>query len=303
MMFRLAYVGSESYHQSYAIDQNAATNNVRPFARFSQILTDFSGGTASYNALQASFERHMSHGLQVQSSFTWSKAIDIASSSNVSFGSPYLGDPFSMQWNRGNSSMSVPWNSVTNFIYQAPTLHGQKMLVQEVLGGWELSSILTFQTGNPFSIGSAGANWDNNNSGSLQKGDRADRVAGQPLNAGKGDHWTWVKTGYFNQAAFNNAAMGTFGSSGKNIMFGPREFGMDAAVMKTWTLVEGTRLQFRWEAFNATNHPSFANPAAPYGSVTGWASVVGSQWNANNTIVQTGNIPARVMQGALKLTF
>jgi hypothetical protein len=303
MMFRLAYVGSESYHQSYAIDQNAATNNVRPFARFSQILTDFSGGTASYNALQASFERHMSHGLQVQSSFTWSKAIDIASSSNVSFGSPYLGDPFSMQWNRGNSSMSVPWNSVTNFIYQAPTLHGQKMLVQEVLGGWELSSILTFQTGNPFSIGSAGANWDDNNSGSLQKGDRADRVAGQPLNVGKGDHWTWVKTGYFNQAAFNNAAMGTFGSSGKNIMFGPREFGTDAAVMKTWTLAEGTRLQFRWEAFNATNHPSFANPAAPYGSVTGWASVVGNQWNANNTIVQTGNIPARVMQGALKLTF
>jgi len=86
-------------------------------------------------------------------------------------------------------------------------------------------------------------------------------------------------------------------------MFGPREFGTDAAVMKSWTLREGTRLQFRWEAFNATNHPSFANPAAPYGSVTGWASVVGNQWNANNTIVQTGNIPARVMQGALKLTF
>jgi hypothetical protein len=303
MVARLSYVGSQSYHQSEAIDQNAATNDVRPYSNFAQILTDFSNGTSSYHSLQASVDRHMSHGLQVQSSFTWSKTIDIASTSNVSYGTPYLGDPFDMKWNRGVSSMSVPMNWVTNFIYQAPSFKSRSKLVQETLGGWEMSSIITYQSGNPFSIGSSGYNWNNDDSGSLQKGDRADRVAGQPLNAGKGSHWDWVKTGYFNDAAFNNNAIGTFGSSAKNLMFGPREFGADAAVMKNWSLVKGTKLQFRWEAFNATNHPSFANPAQPWGSVTGWKSVVGSQWNANNTIVQTGNIPARVMQGALKLTF
>jgi hypothetical protein len=301
---RVAYVGSQSYHQSDAIDQNAATNDVRPYANFAQILTDFSNGTASYNSLQATIDHHMAHGLQVQSSFTWSKAIDVASSSNVSYGSPYLGDPFNMRWNRGVSSLSVPWNSVTNFIYQAPGLRGQNKLVQEALGGWELSGIVTAQSGNPFSIGAAGPNWNNDQSGSLQKGDRADRVAGQPLNAGKGSHWDWVKTGYFNQLAFDNNAKGTFGTSGKNLMFGPSQFGADAAIMKSWSLVEGMKLQFRWEAFNVTNHPSFANPAAPWGSVTGWAGFTASgQALANNTIVQTGNIPARVMQGALKLTF
>jgi len=86
-------------------------------------------------------------------------------------------------------------------------------------------------------------------------------------------------------------------------MFGPRQFNIDAGIMKNFALAEHTNLQFRWEAFNATNHPNFADPALPWGSVTGWASVVGSQWNANNTIVQTGNYPPRVMQGALKLTF
>jgi hypothetical protein len=303
MVGRLSYVGSESYHQSDAIDQNAAMNDVRPYSNFAQVLTDFSDGTSSYHSLQASFDRHMSHGLQLQSSFTWSKTIDIASSSNISFGTPYLGDPFDLKWNRGVSSMSVPMNWVTNFIYQSPSLKSRGKLIQETLGGWEMSSIITYQSGNPFSIGAAGYNWNSDDSGSLQKGDRADRVVGQPLNAGKGSHWDWVKTGYFNDAAFNNNALGTFGSSAKNLMFGPREFGADAAVMKNWSLVEGTKLQFRWEAFNATNHPSFANPAQPWGSVTGWKSVVGSQWNANNTIVQTGNIPARVMQGALKLTF
>jgi hypothetical protein len=305
MAVRVAYVGSESYHMTDAIDQNAATNDVRPYSNFAQILTDFSGATASYNALQIGVDRRMAHGLQAQSSFTWEKAIDIASSGDVSFGKPYLGDPFDLKWSRGNSSLSVPINWVTNFIYQTPDLHNQSLPMREVLGGWQLSSIITWQSGNPFSIGSAGYSWNSDDSGSEQYLDRADRVAGQPLNAGKGNHWDWTKSGvgYFNQAAFNNNAPGTFGSSGRNLMFGPRQFNADAGITKNWTLAERTNLQFRWEAFNATNHPNFANPALPWGSVTGWSSVVGSQWNANNTIVQTGNYPPRVMQGALKLTF
>jgi hypothetical protein len=189
----------------------------------------------------------------------------------------------------------MPWNWVTNFIYQSPSLKSKSKLVQETVGGWELSSIITFQTGNPFTINAAGPTYNNDDSGSLQKGDRADFVPGQAINAGKGSHWDWVKTGYFNQAAFQNNAAGTFGNTPKNLMYGPREFGVDAAIMKTWSLVGSTNLQFRWEAFNATNHPSFANPAAPWGADVGWGGF--------GDIVQTGNIPARVMQGALKLTF
>jgi len=303
MAIRLAYVASQSYHLSDAIDQNAATASVRPYSDFSQILANFSNATASYNALQATFERKLAHGLQVQSSFTWSKAIDTASSSNISFGKPYLGNPFDLGWNRGISTLDMPWNSTTSFIYQTPSLRRHGMMLEQVLGGWQLSGIIAFQAGNPFSIMSAGNDWSSNNSGSDQYLDRADRVAGQPLNVGKGDHWTWVKTGYFNDAAFTNNALGTFGSSAKNVMFGPHQGYADAGIMKSWNLAEKARLQFRWEAFNVTNHPSFANPAQPWGSYTGWKSVVGDQWNANNTIVQTGNIPARVMQGALKLTF
>jgi hypothetical protein len=298
MVARLAYVGSESYHLSDAIDQNAGIystavpSGTRPYSNFGQILTDFSGATASYNSLQAGFERHMAHGLQAQSSFTWSKTIDLASSGNVSFGSPYLGDPFNMAWNRGISNLSLPWNSVTNFIYDAPSLRGKGKLIEETLGGWELSSIITFQAGNPFSIDSP----DSNNSGSMQNQDRADIVAGQSLNVGKGNHWNWVGTGsYFNTKAFVTNAVGTFGNSGKNIMFGPAIAGADAAIMKSWGLMEGMKLQFRWEAFNALNHPSFANPSASYGNTVTWGGF--------GSIGAIGNIPPRVMQGALKLTF
>jgi hypothetical protein len=100
---------------------------------------------------------------------------------------------------------------------------------------------------------------------------------------------------YFNTNAFVTNAVGTFGDSGKNLMFGPRISTADAAIMKNWDLMEGIKLQFRWEAFNALNHPSFANPSASYGNTVTWGGF--------GSIGAIGNIPPRVMQGALKLTF
>lgn len=291
-VFRLAYVGAESYHQSDAVDENAYIGNVAPYPDFSNIYQLNSNGTASYNSLQATLDHHLSRGLQVQSSFTWSKAIDVASSGNISFGSPYLPDPFDLRWNRGVSSLSVPFNSVTNFIYHAPSMNGRNKLIQETLGGWELSSIVTWQSGNPFTI-QASAN-GGNNSGSNQYLDRADRVPGQALNVHQGSRSHWL-TDYFNTAAFVNNAPGTFGDSGKNIMFGPHYFGDDSAIMKSWGLVEGMTLQFRWEAFNALNHPTFGNPSGDYGNTVTYSSF--------GQIGTIGNIPPRVMQGALKLMF
>jgi hypothetical protein len=293
-VLRLAYVGNESYHQSDAIDKNAATMDVLPYQNFSNLYELDSNGTASYNALQATIDHHLAHGLQVQSSFTWSKTIDVASSGNISFGSPYLGDPFDLRWNRGVSSLSVPFNWVTNFIYHGPDFKGQNKLIQETVGGWELSSIVTWQSGNPFSIQASGINWNSDDSGSMQYLDRADRVPGQGLNVHQGSKSQWMKE-YFNTAAFVDNAVGTFGNSGKNIMFGPHYFGDDAAIMKTWGLVKDVKLQFRWEAFNAFNHPTFGNPTGDYGNTTKWGNF--------GMIGTTGNIPPRVMQGALKLTF
>jgi hypothetical protein len=298
----LAYVGSESYHQSDAIDKNASTPNspgpnqqdVRPYPNFSNLYELDSNGTASYNSLQATVDHHLAHGLQVQSSFTWSKTIDVASSGNISFGSPYLGDPFNLRWNRGVSSLSVPFNWVTNFIYHSPDFKGKNKLIQETVGGWELSSIVTEQSGNPFSIQASGVNWNEDDSGSMQYLDRADRVTGQALNVKQGPRSHWLNS-YFNTAAFVDNAWGTFGNSGKNILFGPHYFGDDSAIMKSWSLMEGIKLQFRWEAFNALNHPTFGNPTGDYGNTTKWGNF--------GKIGTIGNIAPRDMQGALKLTF
>jgi hypothetical protein len=310
MVVRAAYVGSESYHQTVAIDRNAYVNpdnnnhrnGTAPYSAFAKILEDDSSATASFHALELGFERKMSHGLQVQSNFTWSHTIDLASGANVSYGSPALPNPFDLKWNRGNSGQDMPWSWVSNFIYQSPSLKNHGKLVSETLGGWEMSGIVTFQTGNPFSIGA-----DSNGPGQRDWGvGRANVVPGVDPRMGKGNRQSWYNgDGYFNTAAFCNPYTETswgskvynctqdptgFGNSGRNAYWGPHVFTTDAAIMKNWDLVEGTKLTFRWEAFNATNHPNFGIP----GTI---------DWNHEGMITGLGNVPARVMQGALKLTF
>ena len=102
---RLAYVGSETDHLSVLIDMNPEWATKIPVnSNIGDIFDDQSWATASYNSLQFSLDQHVWHGLQVQSSFTWSHTIDIAGTSNVSFGNPALGNPISAAWNRGNSN-------------------------------------------------------------------------------------------------------------------------------------------------------------------------------------------------------
>jgi hypothetical protein len=297
-VLHLAYVGGESYHQAVVVDQNpgicgpvvgGACSNAgarTTYPNFQGILTDISLGTSSYNALQVGVERRLARGLQFQSNFTWSKTMDTTSSGNVSFGTQNLPDPFNIGYNRGISLLNIPFLYVSNLVYTTPTLAGKNQLTRQALGGWELSGIATWQSGYPFGI--AGGYGDN--SASQQGGDRADVVPGQTFNVRQGSKSQWINE-YFNTKAFVPNAVGTFGNSGRDLFQGPPIKTIDLGLAKNWTIIEGYRLQFRWEMFNALNHPSFGNPDANvqdgnYGKITG-----------------QGPILARVMQAALKFSF
>src|SRR6202042_3328926 len=93
----LAYVGSESYHQTVNIDQNPgiyANGGNRIYPSFSTIFESQSLGTASYNSLQASIDQQLLRGLQFHSAFTWSKITDIQGLNDSAFFSSGLADPF-----------------------------------------------------------------------------------------------------------------------------------------------------------------------------------------------------------------
>jgi hypothetical protein len=295
---RLAYVGNETDHLSVLIDMNPPYATKLPVnPNIGDIYDDQSWATASYNSLQVSLDQHVWHGLQVQSSLAWSHTIDITGTSNVSYGNPALGNPISAKWNRGNSGADVPWAWKSNFIYLAPSFKEKGKLMEETVGGWQLSSIITWQKGSPFSIGQ----W-NTDPGVGMWNNRADFAPGVAPNMGKGSHWDWVNPakGYFNTAAFvlptscndNTPGWCGFGDTGKNAYWGPGVFGIDASIMKNWVLMEGKTFQFRWDAFNATNHPNFSGPSSTVNQAAGTFGVI-SGTNGN----------PRIFQGALRLTF
>ena len=318
MAVRVAYVGSQSYHQSYVQDDNfagysyctsytslscpapaLAAKPVAPYSNFSGILEYDSGATANYHSLQATFQRNMAHGLQAQSSFTWQKTMDVASSANIAASQDGIDDPRNLRWSYGISSASIPFAWVTNFIYRTPELRGQSLALREALGGWELSPILSWESGAPFSIGSgssqAAYGEPGYGGGCLQfcAGDRADRVAGQSLKVRQGGRSAWVKQ-YFNPAAFVTRHDGTFGDSARDVMYGPPSFNTDAALMKNWTITERYQVQLRFEFFNAFNHVVMGTPdMTPTDSTFG--QINGGQGSDAAT--------PRVGQAALKFTF
>jgi hypothetical protein len=296
MLVRAAYVGSESYHLSTMIDQNPgiyANGGARTtYPDFGQILTDFSNGTSDYHAFQLTVDKRISHGLQFQSNFTWSKAIDDTSSGNISFGSNSLADPFNLAYNRGISDLNFPFIWVSNFVYSTPSLSNKDEAIKQTLGGWEVTAIVTLMSGNPFGI-SSGAN---NNSGSQQYLDRADFVSGQAINMGKGSPSDWVQqgagVGYFNFAAFQDNAFGTFGDTSRNMFHGPHRNNTDMGIFKNFSLKERYVMQLRCEMFNAFNHVNYGNPGntatwGNFGQITGYA----------------GGAAPRVLQVGLKFTF
>ncbi len=318
MAFRIAYVGSESYHQSYVQDDNFAGYSyctsftaencptpalapapVAPYSNFSTILEYDSGATANYHSLQATFQRRMGHGLQGQSSFTWQKTIDVANGANIAASQNGIDNPRNLRWNRGISGSSIPFTWTSNFVYRSPELRGQSLVLREALGGWEVSPIITWQSGAPFSINGGSSNSaygePGHGGGCLQacSGDRADRVPNQPLKVRQGGRSTWEKQ-YFNPAAFTVRHDGTFGNSARNLIFGPPSFNTDASLMKNWAIRERYQLQFRFEFFNAFNHVVMGNPDNTPGD-----STFGQINGGGGSDVAT----PRVGQAAMKFTF
>ncbi|MGB8912137.1 MAG: TonB-dependent receptor plug, partial [Candidatus Sulfotelmatobacter sp.] len=168
-------------------------------------------------------------------------------------------------------------------IYDLPKFYkGASGFARQAVNGWELASILTLQSGTPFSVLT-------NDTAFVQA--RADFVPGcNPVLSGSVQSRL---SEYFNTACFAPApatAAGGFGDTGRNILRGPNQENVDISIIKYFPFTERTQLEFRSEFFNAFNLVSFQNPinvlAAPN---------VGQ-------IVETSTGP-RVIQFALKVNF
>jgi hypothetical protein len=155
--------------------------------------------------------------------------------------------------------------------------------LSQIVNGWMLNSMVTWQSGFPFSISSGR---DNSFTGINR--DRADFTGGS-ADLGSGRPHGEMVARYFDTSKFVPNAIGTFGNSGKNMLRGPGYLGTDLALLKVTTVTDKVGLQFRAEFFNILNHVNFNTP------------------NSNVSSAQFGRITSaldpRILQFGLKLLF
>jgi hypothetical protein len=150
---------------------------------------------------------------------------------------------------------------VTSVLYELPFGKGKPLadmggVVNQILGGWQLGSIITAQSGRPLNMQSG---FDI--SGTYNYGEVRLSATGQAPYAATQSAAQW-----FNPEGFTLPAPGTFGNMTRNRLTGPSTIGWDFSTIKNFPIREGHDLQFRFEAFNFPNHPNLGDPNIVWGS-------------------------------------
>jgi outer membrane receptor protein involved in Fe transport len=237
---------------------------------------------SNYHAATLRVEKRFSQGLSLLLAYTFSKLID----NNTGDGGNNFaesGDNGVRNWDnlaaeRSVSANDLPQRLVISASYELPFGKHGHAIYKGFAGGWQFNAIGSFQSGNVIAVSQNGTVFG----------------SGRPNAVGDPSLAKPTIDGWLNRAAFANSPAFTFGNVARNL---PRtrsdgQNNLDLSLMKSFPIHERIRLQFRAEAFNFTNTPTFGNPAGNidagnFGTVTGLAA----------------NSAARAFQLALKLYF
>ncbi len=254
---------------------------VDTFPQYSGASGFDSWASSSYHAMTLKVERRFTQGFSVLASYTWSKLIDdnLGLNGFTDGGSEGVQDWDNLRAERAVSSNNLPHRLVLTTLYDLPIGRSGHPIYQAILGGWQINGILTLQSGNPIGITAGTGN-------SLFAGSRPNLIGNpDPGSARTIDNW-------LNRAAFAFAAERTPGTAPRNLPSYQTDglSTLDLALHKQFRVTEKFRLQFRAEAFNFTNTPTFGNPGASFGA------------GNFGVITNTVTLPRQVQLG-LKLLF
>jgi hypothetical protein len=233
---------SQPFYQAFG--RQAATRIVAPV------------GNSHYDALQATLERRFSAGYQIYVAYTWSKCTSIAGIGN-SGDEPAIKIPAYFHLNRSLCSIDTPHNLEASAIYELPFGRGKRWATSGVAaalaGGWQINGLLSSYSGNPFSVSASGTSLN-----APRNSQRADLVGSGPVKKLGG---VGAGMAFYDWTRFAPVTEARFGTAGFNILRGPGVVNLDLGIFRRFDLTERMKLEFRAEAFNATNTPHFSNPS------------------------------------------
>jgi len=260
-------------------------------------------GTSSYNALQVTLQQKMSHGIQFDFNYTFSKSIDLASDATrvgtIGGNSAQIQNAWLPYQFRGVSDFDATHQLNANWIWQLPFGRGRAFghdvnrFVDAFIGGWQTSGLTRWTTGFPFSVLN-GYNWatdwelsgNGNQIGPVTTGTYHDPTDPTKVYA--------FANGSAAQNSFSEPFPGQAGQ--RNNLRGPGFFSLDMGLSKSWTMPwsEGQALKFRWEVFNVLNAVRF-DPL----SINATLDLSGSTFGQYTRLATN----PRVMQFALRYEF
>jgi Carboxypeptidase regulatory-like domain len=300
----VAYVGNQNRHQSDRSEYNLPDPSALPsliggskyslapglpFRGFRSIRLTAAEANTHYNALQIDLNSQVGRDLQLRAFYTLSRAEDPSNGgtgggdlNNVS--NPYLG----WRYDIGPSGFDRTHVAVVNFIYDIPLFRGnQSRLLKTTVGGWQVSGIVTMESGVPINIGISGNQGGNGLPNATNRPDLTGSIS-YPKTAVPGKQ---QGIQYIDPAAFSLPAVGTFGKLGHNALRAPGRDNWNLSLFKSFVFSEtrGSRLEFRVETFNTWNHTQFHD--------------VSNRFKSSNFGQFTSAFDPRILQLGLKLYF
>jgi hypothetical protein len=309
-----AYVGNQNRYQSdrteYNLPDQAALipiiNGVGganyntaaglPYPGFHSVRLSTNEANSHYNGLQLDVNSQVGHDLTLRAFYTLSRTIDPGNGSTASsqggtggqdlqnVSNPYLG----WKYDVGPGGFDRTHNAAVNFIYDIPLFrHNENRLVRTAIGGWEVSGIITIESGLPLNIGLSGGQGGN----ALPNAINRPNLVGHISYPSAVDPTKAQVIQYIDPSAFALPSVGAFGNLGHNGLRGPGRDNWNLSLFKSFVFSEtrGSRLEFRVETFNTWNHTQFNQTSTNFGS--------------KNFGQFTSAFDPRVMQLGLKLYF
>lgn len=293
------YVGNHGTNLNFPVDIDQVPQSqlgpndqqYQPYPLYNQINGSTNNAISNYHALQGVLTKRMSSGLQFSVNYTWSHFLDDLDSSGWGSreGWQNYQNAYVPHANYSQSNYDIRHMFKGQAIYKLPFGKGglflnHSTLLDEVVGGWQLSSTFMAQGGNPMGITTG---WNNN---SFNRSGDYTQFANLVGNYKQGGH---TISNWYNEAAFRQPLIYHYGTFRRNIVTGPGLTDVNASFGKTFSLwpERGVKFQLRGDATNVLNHPSFSQPGGVVGSI--YNDKTGN-WDSNG---QTSNITGVTIGG------
>jgi len=256
-----AYVGNKGTNILAAMEMNPAiygpgattgnTNSRRTYAGMSamEIATPYQ--RSDFKSFQFTATKRASHGLTILGTYVYGVGKDNGSQT-VEGGASYPRSSANPDIDYAYSDFDIRHKFNLSAVYDLPNKNSATGVAKALLNNWQVNGIMILRTGLPITVLSG-----TDRSLTAIGRDNADLIGDPARPSGVDPVQMW-----FNTAAFTPAAVGTFGSSARNSLRGPKAAIFDMALFKNFPIAKRQSIQFRLEAFNAFNRINYNNPSA-----------------------------------------